>query len=250
VPLLNTHSCPPTTDKPAHNYAGSGLRGLLVSVEKMASAGRTRSCGEEVLLVTGIRRCVQSADDRQDEANSDYEVDDRSIPLRRNNREWRQQTMQLYDALAPKLKQFVRGLGLSKEEIDDVIQESFLRLAAHLREENNEGSLGSWVYRVARNLAMDVHRARRREHEEIDLELEPEREPIDREADPEWVYLQKERSRQLKAALSQLTKQQYNSILLRTQGLRYREIGALLGISEQRAIHLVKRGLHRLTGGL
>ncbi len=32
--------------------------------------------------------------------------------------------------------------------------------------------------------------------------------------------------------------------------MRYREIGDLLGISEQRATHLVKRALQRLMGGL
>jgi RNA polymerase sigma-70 factor (ECF subfamily) len=90
----------------------------------------------------------------------------------------------------------------------------------------------------------------RREHEEVELEFGPKDEPIDPKANPECVYLQKERFGQLKAAMSQLTTQQYNCILLRTQGLRYREIGELLGISEQRAIHLVKRGMQRLMGGL
>jgi DNA-directed RNA polymerase specialized sigma24 family protein len=54
----------------------------------------------------------------------------------------------------------------------------------------------------------------------------------------------------LKAALCQLTSQQYNSILLRAQGLHYREIGEVLGVSEQRALYLVKRASQRLVGGL
>jgi RNA polymerase sigma-70 factor (ECF subfamily) len=179
------------------------------------------------------------------------DFDSKSIPLEEGEEAgWRRLTLNLYDSLNPKLIQFLRRLGLNKEEMDDVIQESFLRLARHLKEGHNNDNLRSWLYRVARNLAMDVHRSNRREHGEVELELEAEEEPVDPNANPEWVYLQKERDRRLKAAMSQLTSQQYNSILLRAQGLHYREIGEVLGVSEQRAIHLVKRASQRLVGGL
>jgi RNA polymerase sigma-70 factor (ECF subfamily) len=157
--------------------------------------------------------------------------------------------LSLYDALAPKLVQFLRNLGLSRDEREDVVQEVFLRLVGHLRKGNSEENLHAWIHQVAHNLAMDVHRRNRRGREEVELEFEQVNEPVDEVANPERVYLQKERFKRLKMAMLQLTKQQYTSIRLRIRGLCYREIGELMGVSEQRAIHLVKRGMQRLRGG-
>jgi RNA polymerase sigma-70 factor (ECF subfamily) len=213
--------------------------------ESILSAAWLRSCGKEVAPVIGISRAAWRPDEKQDGNNSVCDSGSKLIALKEEGEAgWRQQTMLLYDSLTPKLLPFLRRLGLNKDEMDDVIQESFLRLAAHLKSGSSDHNVRSWVYRVAHNLAMDVHRSHQRDHQEVDLENAAE--PIDPEANPERVYLQKEQFKRLKAAMSRLTAQQYNSILLRTQGLRYREIGESLGISEQRAIHLVKRGLQRL----
>jgi len=72
----------------------------------------------------------------------------------------------------------------------------------------------------------------------------------DPDANPELACLENERQYRLKHAMSQLTQRQRSSILLRAEGLLYREIASVLGVSEQRAIHLVKRGLARLSEGL
>ena len=223
----------------------------MVPVVRMVSVAWLRSCGEEVAPVTGIKRSSQRADEKQDRNGLVCDFGPRLIPVKeRGTTGWRQRTLELYDALSPKLSQFLRGLGLNKEELDDVIQESFLRLAGHLKKGASDDNLNSWVYRVARNLAMDVHRLSRREHGDVELKFDPADEPVDPKANPEWLYLQNEQFRRLRAAISQLTTQQYNCILLRSQGLRYREISELLGISEQRSIHLVKRGMQKLMGGL
>lgn len=172
------------------------------------------------------------------------------IPFKEQERaRWHQLTLRLYDLLNPQLIQYLRRIGLNKDEMDDVIQESFLRLAGHLEKGGTDKNLSSWVYRVAHNLAMDLHRSHRREHEELEAEFKAD-DPVDPKANPETAYLQKERVKRLKAVLSQLTPQQYSGISLRAQGLQYREIAVALGVSEQRAIRLVKRALQRLVGGL
>lgn len=220
----------------------------MVPVESMLSVVRLRICGEEMAPVIGIKSSAWGVNEKQYGKGLVGGSGSTLIPLKEQEKAgWRQQTLSLYDSLTPKLSQFLRRLGLNKDEMDDVIQESFLRLAGHLKNGSGGDNLRSWVYQVARNLAMDVHRSNRRNHE--DVELEPSDEPVDPKANPEWAYLQKEQFRRVNEAMSLLTAQQYNSILLRTQGLRYREIGAVLGISEQRAIHLVKRGLQKLLAG-
>jgi uncharacterized protein YidB (DUF937 family) len=76
---------------------------------------------------------------------------------------WQRQTMEFYDALNQVLYRYLRGLGLGTETTEDVIQETFLRLTAHLRDGGNAENLRSWIFQVAYNLSMDVHRASHRD---------------------------------------------------------------------------------------
>jgi RNA polymerase sigma-70 factor (ECF subfamily) len=238
---MKTHNRPQTPAAPVESCAEMQIVYSVVQVERTVSAAWPRSSGKGGAPVSGIKRCALTADEKQTGEGVGCDASARLIPLKEGSRtDWRQQTLHLYDALAPKLVKFLRHLGLDREEREDVIQEVFLRLARHLKKGNSEDNLHSWVHQVAHNLAMDVHRVNRRGQGEVESEFEPENEPVDPKANPELVYLEKERSSRLKTAMSQLTKQQHNSILLRIQGWRYRDIGELLGISEQRAIHLVK----------
>lgn len=160
---------------------------------------------------------------------------------------WQRQTVEFYDALNQVLYRYLRGLGLGAETTEDVTQETFLRVAAHLRDGGNAENLRAWIFQVAYNLSMDVYRVSRRDHGETDQTQPHNAEQVDPAANPERAYLENERLYRLKHAMNQLTQRQRSSILLRAEGLRYREIASVLGVSEQRAIHLVKRGLARLS---
>lgn len=223
----------------------------MVSLGKIVSSPATLVEGNEVASVIGLRTVAWGASDGSDpESTGGNGV----LGLLSSRNEevsgWQQQTVELYDSLNHVLYRYLRGLGLSADAAEDVIQETFLRLAGHLSEGGSDGNLRSWLFQVAHNLSMDVHRASRRDHPDADAEYTSEKELIDPKADPESVYLQKERFKHLRKAMSQLTRQQCSSILLRAEGLRYREIAVVLGVSEQRAIHLVKRGLVRLAEGV
>lgn len=218
----------------------------LIWIEEDVSALRLRSGGRGVAPVSGIKRCAQ-IDEQRSGGEGSRRRGARSTPMQEgDSADWHQRTVHLYDALVPKLTGFLRHLGLRRDDREDVIQEVFLRLAEHLRDGNNANNLHAWAHQVAHNLAMDIHRLHWRGKDAVDLELEPEAEPIDPDADPERVYVEKELSGQLRTAMAQLTRQQYSSILLRTQGRRLREIGEVLGVSEQRAGVLVRRGMEIL----
>jgi RNA polymerase sigma-70 factor (ECF subfamily) len=165
----------------------------------------------------------------------------------REGQSWQRQTVELYDLLNRVLYRYLGGLGLAEESAEDVTQETFLRLAAHLKNGGDAGNLRAWIFEVAYNLAMDIHRLSRRNHAATDWTELGDGELIDPNASPECAYLENERQHRLKQAMNSLTPRQRSCILLRTEGLRYREIASILGVSEQRAIHLVKRGLERLS---
>lgn len=158
--------------------------------------------------------------------------------------------MEFYDAYAASLYKYLRGLGLAKEESEDAIQECFLRLASHLMEGAEDLNLRSWLFQVAHNLSMDVHRKNRRDRATTEPASEVLIEPIDPNSDPEDLYLRKEAMQRANEAMTQLTPKQRHGVLLRAQGLRYMEIATVLGVSESRAIYLVKRALLRLAEGL
>jgi RNA polymerase sigma-70 factor (ECF subfamily) len=163
----------------------------------------------------------------------------------------RNQVVTLYDETRPSLIAYLSGLGLSIDEAEDVIQESFLRLVRHLARERDQVNLRGWLFRVAHNLTMDLFRAERRfVAESVDEEStsSPILEIADTSLSPEEVAIKQEELRRVWAAMERLTEQQRYAVLLRAEGLRYREIGAVLGMGTQRVGELVQRALARLAG--
>jgi RNA polymerase sigma-70 factor (ECF subfamily) len=160
----------------------------------------------------------------------------------------RNQVARLYDEIRPSLMAYLGSLGLSVDESEDVIQECFLRLVRHLASKRDEENLRGWLFRVAHNLTMDLFRAGKRyvadnaDDDSTFLEI------ADTALSPEEVVIKREELRRVWAAMGRLTQQQRYAVLLRAEGLRYREISAVLGMPTQRIGELVQRALARLAG--
>lgn len=158
---------------------------------------------------------------------------------------------ELYDELRPSLMAYLSGLGLFVDEAEDVIQESFLRLVRHRAREREEENLRGWLFRVAHNLTMDRLRLGNRfvpEGIDHDSPDSPVLQIADRSLGPEEIAIKREELRRIWAAMGRLTAQQRQAVLLRAEGLRYREIAAVLELSTQRVAELVQRALARLAG--
>lgn len=170
--------------------------------------------------------------------------------------ERRQRVMELYQAHSISIFKFLASLDLKRNQVEDIGQEVFLRLATHLKregDENRENSgekLRSWLFTVAHNLSMDLHRKQKRDKAFMEPMDEVTEEPIDRSSDPAKVFEQGELLRRVRGRLKDLTTLQRRSLSLRAQGLNYTQIGKVLGVSEPRARHLVKRAIEVITGGL
>ena len=158
---------------------------------------------------------------------------------------------ELYDQLRPSLMAYLSGLGLYVDEAEDVIQESFLRLVRHRAGEREEENLRGWLFRVAHNLTMDRLRLGNRfvpggiDHNAPDS---PMLQIADTSLSPEEIAIRREELRRVWAAMGRLTAQQRQAVLLRAEGLRYREIATVLELSTQRVAELVQRALARLAG--
>lgn len=156
--------------------------------------------------------------------------------------------IRLYDDLRPSLYAYLCALGLIGSEAEEVIQEGFFRLVRDLSTGNEVGNLRGWLFRVAHNLAMDVYRTMDRvgilDSEDDSPFL---KEQVDPGPDPEEAYFQKEKRRRVNSAIQNLTCQQRNCLLLRSEGMSYYDIGMTLSISTQRAAFLVQRSLAHLA---
>jgi len=155
-----------------------------------------------------------------------------------------QQIIDLYDELRPTLHAYLRCLGMNFDQAEDVVQETFLRLVGSRMRHDPEDNLRAWVFRVAHNLSMDVHRFQRRWSWSSDDEFRPlVRQQADPGPSPEQRVILEERWRHLHGALERLTPKQRQCVLLRSEGFRYREIAQILGISVQRVGELMQRSI-------
>jgi RNA polymerase sigma-70 factor (ECF subfamily) len=138
-------------------------------------------------------------------------------------------------------------LGLSAHDGEEIIQESFLLLFQHLQRGKSRQNLRGWMFRVARNMALKQRAAnqlRLRRIVEFDETL-PEQH-VDRNPNPEEQLRSRQRQARLLAVVGALPEQDQSCLWLRAEGLRYREIAQVLGISLGSVAASLARSLAKL----
>jgi len=114
----------------------------------------------------------------------------------------------------------------------DILQESFVRYLERYRDRGENPSL---LFTIGRNLIFDQARKKR-------LERSCQDEEPQSHFDQETLYLVKEESRRVLAALKTLTEEERDLLAMVSAGeLSYREIGTICGLSEAN----VKVRVHR-----
>jgi RNA polymerase sigma-70 factor (ECF subfamily) len=118
------------------------------------------------------------------------------------------------------------------DEADDLAQEVFLRLYQR-PPRAADSDLGAWLYRVATHLGYNALRGRKRWTNALDRVARliggaDWREP---EPDPEAQAIRADEARQVRRALAQLSRQQASILVLRYNGLSYREIAAAVKVA-------------------
>jgi|SRR5580700_7287565 RNA polymerase sigma-70 factor (ECF subfamily) len=150
----------------------------------------------------------------------------------------------LYEEIRKPLLRYLACLGLSSDEAQDVVQEAFLRLHRHLASEGSRENVRSWLYRVAHNEARNRQQSYdRRFGAPLDAVAHAGRD----EATPERKVLEKEKFRRLGAAIEALAETERECLLLRAEGLRYREIGEVLGMATSTVGETVDRAIRKLA---
>ena len=159
-----------------------------------------------------------------------------------------QTIIQLYDALRHPLYRYLIHCGLSSQDVEEVVQESFLRLYRHIRGGGSEENLRAWVYQVAHNLSSNFRKSRRRL-----VDATPEmwdqlnRSAYDSAPGPEERLLENERHFRIHDELTKLTQLQRDCLNLRLEGFRYREIGEILNVGTSTVAGSLRNAISRLV---
>ncbi len=143
----------------------------------------------------------------------------------------------------------VRFFG-DREAARDLVQEVFMRVITGASSFRGECSFRTFLFRVVRNLCIDVMRSRAARPEagaaSLDAVSDPEDRPLSeivpgREPDGAHRGLSRELSAALEEALARLPAEQREVFLMReAQGLKFAEIAEVLGVNE----NTVKSRMH------
>lgn len=140
---------------------------------------------------------------------------------------------EIYRRYHARLYAFVARLGGRRHGVDDILQETWLRLARHARRLRPDTRLGAWLFTVARNLVLGRHRWRLLDGDRIEglARLPPAGSPT-----PFDLTAASETERRLELALQQLPLK-YREVLLLVaiEGLAPQEAAAILEIQPDAA---------------
>ena len=157
------------------------------------------------------------------------------------------EVLRWFDQLRDPVRRYLMCAGASPADADDAVQETFLQLYRHLESGGDRSNLCGWVFQVARNYLRDERKSARHQRSVPLDDAMAHEGPADPRGGPEHRALDEERSRRLRAAIQELPEQQRECMLLRSSGLRYREIAAILGINTSSVGALVHRAVARLS---
>ena len=130
-----------------------------------------------------------------------------------------------YAARGPAIRRFLRGLLGERAAADDATQETFARAFTRLANVEDPARLTPWLFGIARHVALEMRRERRRT---VDLGEHEAPEPAHHDT-PERALLGREAVGVIDCALARLSTDRRAVLLLRLDhGVSYDDIAALM----------------------
>jgi RNA polymerase sigma-70 factor, ECF subfamily len=155
----------------------------------------------------------------------------------------------LFDRLRDRLLSYVlRFNPLTVQDGEEVVQEAFLALFHHLQRGRSRENLSGWLFRVVHNLGLKRLQASRRDSQGVvTLTSAVEETVVDPSLNPEDALARVQTQERLFAVVKALTEQDQRCLALRAEGLRYREIADVLGMSLGAVAKSLERSLERIA---
>lgn len=154
-----------------------------------------------------------------------------------------EEVVSLFEQLRVPILRYLLSFRIPAPDAEEITQEVFLSLFQHLRQGKRRENLPGWVFRVAHNLALK-HRSRSRRFSGLGDLSEV---PGDLAPGPEERMEVMQRQQRLLAVVRALPDQDQCCLSLRAEGLRYRDIAEVLGMSLGAVANSLERSLARLA---
>lgn len=146
---------------------------------------------------------------------------------------------ELYDALSPGLFGYLADMTCDPALAEDLLHQAWIRVMEKIG--TRRSPIRPWVFTIARNLALDVLRARRRSRE---IELG---EAVSAKPGPDEIALDRDDSSRLRDAVRSLSADQRDVVLLRFySGLTFKEIAIILDCPMGTAVTRLRKALCEL----
>lgn len=138
----------------------------------------------------------------------------------------------------------VRRLAARREEVEDLVQETFVEAWKSLPKFRGQSAPGTWLHRVAVNTC--VRHLRKRPLDEEPLDEDSAGEESDRAASPDEALLQTDLKDHVSAALDRLPVHARQVVVLHElEGMTFREVAKALGIpvgtAKSRLFHALRK---------
>lgn len=152
---------------------------------------------------------------------------------------------ELYRRYLPRIYRYLRARAGSDQDAEDLTQQVFLKALTALSDYRDRGlPFAAWLFRIARNVAIDASRGRRHTVSWDDL---PEEQLPRVAAGPEIVALQRESLARLRLLLARLDDDKRDLLALRiAAGLTIPEVAETVGKSEAAVRKQLERTIRRL----
>jgi len=152
----------------------------------------------------------------------------------------------LFDEFRDRLLRYVVSIGVSVHDGEDVVQEVFLNLFRHLKLGRPRENLRGWIFRVAHNLALKQRNGRQKQQARIAPDADAAATEIDPRANPEEQLANSQRQQRLQVVMEALPELDRWCLYLRAEGLRYREIAGVVGMSLGAVSNSIAKSMERL----
>jgi RNA polymerase sigma-70 factor, ECF subfamily len=155
--------------------------------------------------------------------------------------------LELFDALQDRLFRYLTSFMLALPDAEEIIQETFLALFQHLQRGGSRENLKGWLFRVAHNLALKKRYRDRRAYQNLGGFLPAEDKVPDPGLSPEEEFAFRQTQARLMAVVQALPELDRQCLILRAEGLRYREIADVLDMSLSSVSVSLGRSLARIS---
>lgn len=137
------------------------------------------------------------------------------------------QIEKLYPRLHRSMKAYLAGSGI---EVEDILQETFLKAYKNLDQFEGKSNMYTWLYSIARNQCIDEFRKRKFESKRSSVPVEE----FELKSNLYAPEDQNEETRLLKEAIAKLPELLRSIVVMKSiDGLSYPEISEVTGINEQ-----------------